>query len=141
MTCSLQQTYEAKRQEFLVELQKREDEMRQMFVQRVKEKEAELKDAEREVSGRDAVLTNGLISVMDPWKAPPPPLTRLCFVQLQSRFEQLKRLHADEKASLEEKKRLLEEDQSVFSKRRAAAQLLQAQSLTANGKKDKDRKK
>lgn len=51
--CSLQQTYEAKRQEFLVELQKREDEMRQMFVQRVKEKEAELKDAEREVSGRD----------------------------------------------------------------------------------------
>lgn len=50
--CSLQQTYEAKRQEFLVELQKREDEMRQMFVQRVKEKEAELKEAEREVCGR-----------------------------------------------------------------------------------------
>lgn len=49
--CSLQQTYEAKRQEFLAELQKREDEMRQMFVQRVKEKEAELKDAEREVGG------------------------------------------------------------------------------------------
>lgn len=48
---SLQQTYEAKRHEFLVELQKREDEMRQMFVQRVKEKEAELKDAEREVGG------------------------------------------------------------------------------------------
>lgn len=46
---SLQQTYEAKRQEFLVELQKREDEMRQMFVQRVKEKESELKEAEREV--------------------------------------------------------------------------------------------
>ncbi|KAE8299441.1 Septin-10 [Larimichthys crocea] len=68
---SLQQTYEAKRQEFLVELQKREDEMRQMFVQRVKEKESELKEAERE---------------------------------LQSRFEQLKRLHADEKAALEEKK-------------------------------------
>lgn len=49
---SLQQTYEAKRQEFLVELQRREDEMRQMFVQRVKEKESELKEAEREVSGR-----------------------------------------------------------------------------------------
>uniref|UniRef100_A0A673BC25 Septin n=1 Tax=Sphaeramia orbicularis TaxID=375764 RepID=A0A673BC25_9TELE len=105
---SLQQTYEAKRQEFLEELQRREDEMRQMFVLRVKEKEAELKDAERE---------------------------------LQSRFEQLKRLHADEKAALEEKKRLLEDDQSSFGKRRAAAQLLQAQSLTANGKKDKDRKK
>ncbi|XP_076026214.1 septin-10 [Genypterus blacodes] len=104
---SLQQTYEAKRQEFLVELQRREDEMRQMFVQRVKEKEAELKEAERE---------------------------------LQSRFEQLKRLHADEKATLDDKKRLLEDDQSTFGKRRAAAQLLQAQSLTANGKKDKDRK-
>lgn len=46
---SLQQTYEAKRQEFLLELQRREDEMRQIFVQRVKEKEAELKEAEREV--------------------------------------------------------------------------------------------
>lgn len=46
---SLQQTYEAKRQEFLGELQRREEEMRQTFVQRVKEKEAELKDAEREV--------------------------------------------------------------------------------------------
>lgn len=61
--------------------------------------------------------------------------------QLQSRFEQLKRLHADEKSALEEKKRLLDDDQSSFGKRRAAAQLLQAQSLTANGKKDKDRKK
>ncbi|KAJ3591840.1 hypothetical protein NHX12_006971 [Muraenolepis orangiensis] len=75
---------------------------------RVKEKESELKDAERE---------------------------------LQSRFEQLKRLHADEKAALEEKRRLLEDDQSTFGKRRVAAQLLQAQNLTANGKKDKDRKK
>lgn len=32
------------------ELQKKEEEMRQMFVQRVKEKEAELKEAEKEVS-------------------------------------------------------------------------------------------
>ena len=46
---SLQQTYESKRQEFLGDLQGREEEMRQMFVLRVKEKEAELKDAEREV--------------------------------------------------------------------------------------------
>ncbi|MEQ2158638.1 hypothetical protein GOODEAATRI_014468, partial [Goodea atripinnis] len=60
---------------------------------------------------------------------------------LQGRFEQLKRLHADEKAALEEKKRFLEDDLSSFSKRKAAAQLLQAQSLTVNGKKDKDRKK
>lgn len=65
----------------------------------------------------------------------------ISFFQLQSRFEQLKRLHAEEKAALEEKKRLLDDDLSSFGKRKAAAQLLQAQSLTANGKKDKDRKK
>lgn len=47
---SLQETYEAKRNEFLGELQKKEEEMRQMFVMRVKEKEAELKEAEKEVS-------------------------------------------------------------------------------------------
>ncbi|KAB1253194.1 Septin-6, partial [Camelus dromedarius] len=46
---SLQETYEAKRNEFLGELQKKEEEMRQMFVQRVKEKEAELKEAEKEL--------------------------------------------------------------------------------------------
>uniref|UniRef100_A0A6Q2X4C4 Septin n=1 Tax=Esox lucius TaxID=8010 RepID=A0A6Q2X4C4_ESOLU len=105
---SLQETYEAKRTEFLQELQRREEEMRQLFVQRVKEKESELKDAERE---------------------------------LQGRFEQLKRLHAEERNVLEDKRRVLEEDQSSFNKRRAAAQLLQAQSLNVNGKKDKDRKK
>lgn len=48
---SLQETYEAKRNEFLGELQKKEEEMRQMFVMRVKEKEAELKEAEKDVSG------------------------------------------------------------------------------------------
>ncbi|XP_054887663.1 septin 10 [Poeciliopsis prolifica] len=104
---SLQQTYEAKRQEFLAELQKREDEMRQVFVQRVKEKEAELKEAERE---------------------------------LQGRFEQLKRLHAEEKAALEEKKRLLDNDLTSFGNRRTAAALLQPPGFTVNGKKDKDRK-
>ncbi|MBN3293080.1 SEP10 protein, partial [Polypterus senegalus] len=49
---SLQETYEIKRQEFLLELQRREDEMRQTFVQRVKEKEAELKEAERELQNK-----------------------------------------------------------------------------------------
>ncbi len=47
---SLQETYEQKRSEHLAELQKKEEEMRQMFVVRVKEKETELKDAEKEVS-------------------------------------------------------------------------------------------
>lgn len=47
---SLQETYEAKRKEFLGDLQRKEEEMRQMFVNKVKETEAELKDKEREVS-------------------------------------------------------------------------------------------
>ncbi|KAL7983842.1 hypothetical protein Chor_000718 [Crotalus horridus] len=46
---SLQETYEAKRHEFLGELERKQEEMRQMFVQRVKEKEALLKEAEREL--------------------------------------------------------------------------------------------
>lgn len=46
---SFQQTFEAKRTNHLQELQQKEDEMRQMFVVRVKEKEAELKDAEKEL--------------------------------------------------------------------------------------------
>ncbi|XP_036431743.1 septin 10 [Colossoma macropomum] len=102
---SLQQTYELKRQEFLAELQRREEEMKQTFVQRVKEKEAELKEAEKE---------------------------------LHARYEQLKRLHTEEKSALEEKRRMLEEEMSFFSKRKAAAELLNSQSL--NSKKDKDRK-
>lgn len=47
---SLQETYEAKRHEFYGERQRKEEEMKQMFVQRVKEKEAILKEAEREAS-------------------------------------------------------------------------------------------
>lgn len=49
---SLQETYEQKRSQHLAELQRKEDEMRQMFVVRVKEKESELKEAEKEVSCR-----------------------------------------------------------------------------------------
>ena len=39
-----------KREEHVKELQKKEEEMRQMFVVRVKEKESDLKEAEKEVS-------------------------------------------------------------------------------------------
>lgn len=59
---SLQETYEAKRNEFLGELQKKEEAMRQMFVQRVKEKEAELKEAEKEV--RTTVLVSSWLCVI-----------------------------------------------------------------------------
>ncbi|KAH8392907.1 hypothetical protein KR215_009247 [Drosophila sulfurigaster] len=46
---SFQQTFEAKRSNHLAELQSKEEEVRQMFVQRVKEKEAELKDSEKDL--------------------------------------------------------------------------------------------
>ncbi|CAG5133475.1 unnamed protein product [Candidula unifasciata] len=51
-TKSLSETYEQKRQEHITNLQKKEDEMRQMFVIRVKEKESELKEAEKELHNR-----------------------------------------------------------------------------------------
>ena len=47
---SLQEVYEHKRSEHLNELQRKEDEMRQMFVLRVKDKEGELKKSEKEVT-------------------------------------------------------------------------------------------
>lgn len=46
---SLSETYEQKRQEHTAELLKKEEEMRQTFVIKVKEKEGELKEAEREL--------------------------------------------------------------------------------------------
>ncbi|CAG5078484.1 Similar to Sep2: Septin-2 (Drosophila melanogaster) [Cotesia congregata] len=49
---SFQQTCESMRTAHLQELQQKEDEMRQMFVARVKEKESELKDAEKELHNK-----------------------------------------------------------------------------------------
>ncbi|XP_044136755.1 septin-8 isoform X2 [Bufo gargarizans] len=53
---SLQETYEAKRKEFLEDLHLKEEEMRQMFVNRVKETESELKEKERELQEKFAHL-------------------------------------------------------------------------------------
>nr|XP_033783237.1 septin-8 isoform X1 [Geotrypetes seraphini] len=53
---SLQETYEAKRKEFLGELQRKEEEMRQMFVSKVKETESELKEKERELQDKFELL-------------------------------------------------------------------------------------
>lgn len=92
---SFQETYEQKRQEHHQELQRKEEEMRQMFVVRVKEKESELKDAEKE---------------------------------LHSKFDMLKKQHAEEKKKLEEEKKRLEEEINNFSKRKAALQQQQTQS-------------
>jgi predicted nuclease with TOPRIM domain len=65
------------------------------------------------------------------------------FPQLQGKFEQLKRLHSEEKSKLDEKRRSLEDEINTFSKKKAAAELLQGQSFNTNAnlKKDKDRKK
>ena len=46
---SFQETFEQKREEHRQELQRKEDEMRQTFVLRVKEKETDLKQVEKEV--------------------------------------------------------------------------------------------
>ncbi|KAH8372972.1 hypothetical protein KR009_009166 [Drosophila setifemur] len=46
---SFQQTFESKRSDHLACLQAKEEEVRQMFVQRVKQKENELKDSEKEL--------------------------------------------------------------------------------------------
>ncbi|XP_072524009.1 septin-8-A-like isoform X3 [Salminus brasiliensis] len=108
---SLQDVYVAKRREFMAELQRSEEDMRQMFVNKVKETEAELKERERE---------------------------------LHERFEQLKRLHQEEKRTLEQKRRELEEEMNSFSRRKVAAEALQActlqSSITHTIKKDKDKR-
>lgn len=66
----------------------------------------------------------------------------MMYVQLQNRFEQLKRLHQDERSSLEEKRKDLQEEINAFSKRKAAAELLQGQAFgtVANSSLKKDRK-
>lgn len=52
-------------------------------------------------------------------------------------------MHADEKNKLDEKRKALEDEMNSFSKKKAAAELLQGQSFSSNSniKKDKDRKK
>ncbi|XP_065358480.1 septin-2-like [Calliphora vicina] len=74
---SFQKTFEVKRTNHLSELLAKEEEVRQMFVQRVKEKESELKECERE---------------------------------LHSRFDKLKKDHAEEKRKLEETRQRLEDE-------------------------------
>merc|ERR1712071_395197 len=76
---------EQKRQLLRTELQQKEDEMRQHFVIRVKGKETELKEAEKE---------------------------------LQSRFDRLKKEHAEEKRKLDDAKKKLEENQGELARRR-----------------------
>lgn len=57
VSCS-QETFEARRSTHLAELKRKEEEMRQGFVLRVKEKEAELKEAERDLHAKFDALKN-----------------------------------------------------------------------------------
>lgn len=58
--------------------------------------------------------------------------------QLHEKFEQLKRMHQEEKKKVEDKRGYLEEEMNAFNKRKAAAETL---SLSQPVKKDKDKKK
>jgi septin family protein len=53
---TLTETFEAKQAEFRVEIQKREDEIKEAFVTKVKHKEAELKESERELHDKFVLL-------------------------------------------------------------------------------------
>ncbi len=53
---SISESYEARHTEQKAEIQKKEDEIKEAFVAKVKAKEAELKDAEREVGTGESAL-------------------------------------------------------------------------------------
>ncbi|MEJ1282134.1 hypothetical protein NN561_013087 [Cricetulus griseus] len=107
---SFQEMYEAKRQEFHGQCLREEEELKQTFMLRVKEKELTFKDAEKE-----ACTTN----------------------LLQDKFEHLKRIQQEEILKLEEERRKLEEQIIDFYKTKTASETSQAQ-VCANVKKDKD---
>lgn len=126
------------------ELQKKEEEMRQMFVQRVKEKEAELKEAEKEVHHAEILGARPIFFCFFP-QSFCSHLAFLIITQLHEKFDRLKKLHQDEKKKLEEKKKSLDDELNMFKQKKTAAELLQNQAQQAGGsttlKRDKERKK
>ena len=110
-----------KREEHVRELQRKEEEMRQMFVVRVKEKEAELKEAEKEV--RHYVKTQH-----STWRH-----DHVVFLlQLHAKFEALNKKHTQDKNRIEDQRQQLDKDVANFQQRKASA--LQSATL---GKKRK----
>jgi len=61
----------------------------------------------------------------------------VCIVQLQSKFEALKKQHGDDKKKLEEKRRLLEEQVANFEQRKIQTLTSSQQGLSGAGKKKK----
>ncbi|CAG9133038.1 unnamed protein product [Plutella xylostella] len=110
---SFQQTFEAKRATHVAELQAKEDEMRQMFVQRVKEKEAELKDAEKEEDEMRQMFVQRVkekeAELKDAEK------------ELHAKFDKLKKEHTEEKKRLEELRKKLEDDTLELNRRKQQA--------------------
>lgn len=128
---SFQQTCEAKRSIHLQELQQKEDEMRQMFVARVKEKEAELKEAEKEVKRHfDLSVVRWSVRLVV------RQFSRM--FQLHNKFDKLKKDHTEDKKKLEESRKKLEDDILEFNRRKAQfAQQPQHHTLTLGKSKKK----
>ncbi|MPC85085.1 Septin-2 [Portunus trituberculatus] len=82
---SFQQTFEQKKVEHREELQRKEDEMKQTFVLRVKEKEVELKEVEKE-----------LLNKYDAWKREN--------TDEKKRYDDLKKRLEDERAEFMKRK-------------------------------------
>ncbi|NXE38514.1 SEP10 protein, partial [Ptilorrhoa leucosticta] len=95
---SLQEVIEAKRLEFFLEMERKEEEIKQRFVQRANEKAAMLEEAEQQASM--------------------PVLTK---------FEHLTLMHQEEELKLGEKKKLLEDEIAQFIEKKAVTELIQSQ--------------
>lgn len=81
-----------------------------------------------------SALPSSRLSIVTPDSSSP-----CCSSQLHDKFEQLKRMHQEEKRKVEDKRRDLEEEMNAFNnKKKMAAETV---SLSQPLKKDKDKKK
>ena len=132
---SLSETYELKRQQHLADLQRKEDEMRQTFVIRVKEKEAQLKETEKEVRINEFSIPKLCNISIDPSLFHYSGFICMSIVlQLHDRFDALKKKHAEEKKKIEDNKTRYENEMQAFQQRKAQHQA-QMSTLGKKGKK------
>lgn len=106
--------------------------MRAMFVLRVKEKEAELKENEKEVNFPFAQFEFRCSRQIKQF------LSEISFpsiVKLHAKFDKLKKDHADDKRKLEEARKKLEEEFLEFNRRKT--QLAATHHTLTLGKKNK----
>ncbi|XP_013390378.1 septin-11 isoform X1 [Lingula anatina] len=107
---SLKETYELKRSEHVATLQKKEEEMRQMFVVRVKEKESELKESEKELHAKFDSLK-------------------------KQHADEKKKLEEKKKAMDDEYNLFQKRKAATIASQQAAQQAAQAATLSGKGKK------